>query len=166
MNVLIVYSSRTANTRKVAEAIHVALPDADICPVFRAPDPSGYDLVFAGFWVEKGSACEEMATYLQKVGDQPVALFATLGAYPDSQHAAESLQAAADLVTSGSVVDRFICQGAIDRSIIEWMEQLPEGHENAPTESRRKLWKDAETHPDESDLKNAAEWAAGVLASV
>ncbi len=166
MKVLITYSSKTGNTRKVAEAIHLALPEADLCPVSNAPDSDQYDLVFAGFWVEKGTASADMQSFLQKLSDKPVALFATPGAYPESHHAAESLQAAADLISSGSVVGRFICQGAIDRNVIEWMEQLPKDHENAPTESRRKLWKDAETHPDEADLKKAAEWAVGVLASL
>ena len=33
MKILIAYSSKTGNTRKLAEAIHLALPDADLCPM-------------------------------------------------------------------------------------------------------------------------------------
>ena len=32
-----------------------------------------------------------------------------------------------------------------------------------PDESRRKLWADTETHPDEADLVSARQWTGGVL---
>jgi len=163
MNVLIAYSSRTGNTRKLAEAIHLALPNADLCPVANAPNPDKYDLIFAGFWVEAENANEAMHAFLKKLGGKPVALFATLGAYPDTQHAANSLKAAERLIPDGNVLDSFICQGAIDPDMIEWMEQLPPDSENAPTESRRRLWKDAETHPDDADIKAVVTWALQVL---
>ncbi|MDZ8117911.1 flavodoxin family protein [Pontiella agarivorans] len=163
MKILIAYSSRTGNTRKVAEALHLELPGADLCPISSAPNPEKYDVVFAGFWVEAENANDAMKDYLKQLGGIPVALFATLGAYPDSQHAANCLKAAAAQIPNGNVVDRFICQGRIDPMMIEWMEQLPAGDENAPTDSRRQLWEDAEGHPDDQDLENAVAWAKAVL---
>lgn len=163
MKILIAYSSKTGNTRKLAEAIHLALPNADLCPMGSVPNRDIYDLVFAGFWVEAENACEDAKACLQKLSGKPVALFATLGAYPDSQHAANSLKAAAAEIPNGNVVDQFICQGRIDPLMIEWMEQLPEEDENAPTDARRQLWKDAESHPDDNDLKAVADWAEAVL---
>lgn len=163
MNVLIAYSSKTGNTRKLAQAIHLALPNADLCPMGSVPNPSRYDLVFAGFWVEAENACSDARKCLKRLGGLPVALFATLGAYPDSQHAADSLKAAANEIPDSKVVDSFICQGAIDPNMIEWMEQLPQNADNAPTESRRQLWDDAASHPDEKDLQAVADWAVAVL---
>ena len=163
MKILIAYSSKTGNTRKLAEALHLELPDADLCPMGSVPDRDIYDLVFAGFWVEAENACEDAKACLRKLEGKPVALFATLGAYPDSQHAADSLKAAAAEIPNGNVVDSFICQGRIDPMMIEWMEQLPADDENAPTESRRQLWKDAETHPDDQDLANVVAWAKAVV---
>jgi flavodoxin len=163
MKILIAYSSKTGNTRQVAEAIHSAVPEAELFPVKEAPDPAGYDLVFAGFWVDKGTADARAQAFMDKLKQQQVALFATLGAYPDSDHAADSLNAAALLIPSCTVVDRFICQGAIDPKLIEWMKQLPPEHGHAPDEARRKRWKDAESHPDATDLENAAHWAKGVV---
>ena len=85
---------------------------------------------------------------------KPVAVFATLGAYPDSDHAKESMEAVVALLSSdNTVVDQFICQGAIDPALIEWMKALPKDHGYGPTEHRKKLWKDGETHPDDADLK-------------
>ena len=72
MKALVVYSSRTGNTRKIAEAIAAVLPGCEIHPVESAPAPEGYDLVAVGYWVDKGMpdaqavrACENMKNELQ-----------------------------------------------------------------------------------------------------
>ena len=54
MKSLVVYSSRTGNTRKIAEAVAEALPGCHLHPVEEAPQPEGYDLVAVGYWVDKG----------------------------------------------------------------------------------------------------------------
>lgn len=163
MKTLIVFSSKTGNTRKLAYAVHLALPDAELCRVEMAPKPDSYDLIYLGFWVENGTVDEKTQAYMERLKGKKVALFATLGAYPGSKHAKESLDAAAALLPECEVVDRFVCQGAIDPELIEWMETLPKDHGYGPTESRKKLWKDAAGHPDDADLKTAADWALGVF---
>ncbi len=163
MKILIAYSSQTGNTRKLAEAVHITVPGAELSPVELAPNPERYDLVYVGFWVEAENANAAAREFMKKLGNQKIALFATLGAYPDSQHAVESMTAAAEAAPYSTVIDTFICQGEIDRQMIEWMEKLPKNHGNAPTDSRRKLWKDSEGHPDETDLKNVSDWAMAVL---
>lgn len=162
MKTLIVYSSKTGNTRKLAQAIHLALPDAELSRVEMAPSPERYDLILLGFWVENGTADEKTKLYMPRIKNKKVGLFATLGAYPDSRHAAASLDAAAALLPECDVIDRFICQGAIDPELIEWMETLPKDHGYGPTESRKKLWSDAVGHPNDADLKNVADWALNV----
>ena len=55
MKMAVVYSSKTGNTRKVAEAIHAVMPaGTDIFHVGEAPSPAGYDFMALGFWVAKG----------------------------------------------------------------------------------------------------------------
>ncbi len=164
MKTLIVYSSKTGNTRKLAQSIHLALEDAELSRVEMAPNPDKYDLILLGFWIEEGTADEKMRQYMKRLRNKKVGLFATLGAYPDSKHAAESLEAATQLIPDCAVLGHFICQGAIDPELIEWMETLPKDHGYGPTDSRKKLWKDASGHPDDNDLKAAAEWALGVCA--
>ncbi len=57
MKCLVVYSSVTGNTRKVAEAIFQAMPpDSEIFPVESAPAPDAYDFVAVGFWGDRGTA--------------------------------------------------------------------------------------------------------------
>jgi len=162
MKILVTYSSKTGNTEKVAKAIHQVLPGAELYKVEQAPDANDYDLIFVGFWVNKGTADEQAAKYLRRISGKTVALFATLGAYPDSDHARESLDKAAEMVPDCFVIDRFICQGAIDPKLIAWMSKLPPEHPHAPDEARVKRWKDAEHHPDDTDLHNARTWAERV----
>jgi flavodoxin len=162
MKTLIVVSSKTGNTRKIAEAIAQSLPTAELYDINEAPNSNAYDLIYIGFWVDKGAADEKAKQYMNQLTDKNVALFATLGAYPDSDHAAESLLKAAQLLPSCKVLDSFICQGAIDPKLIAWMSQLPADHPHAPDDARIKRWNDAKKHPDTQDCQNASNWAQQV----
>lgn len=162
MKILIAVSSKSGNTRKIAEAIHRKLPQSDLFAIEEAPAPDAYDLIFVGFWIDKGTADAKAQRYMQRLDSQKVALFATLGAYPDSDYALESLDNAAALLPESQILDRFICQGAIDPKLVGWMKTLPDEHPHAPDEIRLKRWKDASTHPDDDDCRNAADWAAKV----
>ncbi|SFM11897.1 flavodoxin family protein [Pelosinus propionicus] len=158
MQTLIVYSSLTGNTKKVAEAIYKVFGEkADLLPVEMAPAPTDYDFIIVGFWVDKGTADKKTQEYLKIIQDKPVALFATLGAYPDSEHAASSLKnAAAFLNSSNQLAGTFICQGKIDPKLIEQFRNMPGNHPHAATPERMERYKKAASHPDASDL-NAAQ---------
>ncbi len=56
MKSIVIYSSLTGNTKQVAEAITSVLPAGTPCVSMKEvpSDLSSYDLVFAGFWVDKG----------------------------------------------------------------------------------------------------------------
>lgn len=157
MKHLIVYSSVTGNTKKVAEAIAQVLDrTAELYPVEAAPSADPYDLVVVGFWVNRGTADQKAQAYLRSIHGKNVALFATLGAYPDSDHAAESMQnAAALLAADNKVVGAFICQGKINPRLIEKFKELPAGHPLAVTPAQEARHREAAKHPDEADLRNA-----------
>lgn len=157
---LVVYSSVTGNTKKVAEAIAEALaPDCDIHKVEDNPAIEGYDLVAVGYWVDKGTADAKAIKYLKSIKNAKVAIFATLGAEPDSQHAKDSLKKGRELLdSSNEVVGEFICQGKIDPKIIEFMAKhfgtSGKGF-HVVDEKRKQRHAQASTHPDEQDLANA-----------
>lgn len=155
MKTLVVYSSRTGNTEQVARAIHAILPQpADIHPVREAPDPSGYDFVAMGFWVDKGEPDAEARAYMRSIRGKAVGLFGTLGAWPDSDHARDCLRKAGELVQGNEVLGTFLCQGRIDPRIIEVIRKTAaEAHPMTPERIAR--IKEAEKHPDENDLRAA-----------
>jgi flavodoxin len=142
----------------VAQAIAQEL-GADIKSVAENPSADGYDLVAAGFWVDKGSADAEASEYLKSLKNAKVGLFATLGADPKSEHAAKCLEKAAGLLdASNQIVGRFICQGKIDPKLIERMNKMfagQTGNPHAPGKERDERHKKASTHPDAQDLAGA-----------
>ena len=159
MKNLIVYSSQTGNTKMVAEAIHSIAPEgAEIFPVEDMPNADNYDVVAAGFWVDKGTSDKKATEYLQTIKNKKVALFATAGVSPDTDHAKKSLaNAAKNLDESNTIIGTFICQGKIDPKLLEAFKQFPKGHPHAITPERLERHKQASTHPDENDLVNAKE---------
>lgn len=158
MKSIVVYSSVTGNTKMVAEAIAEELgAEQAVFPVDQAPIDVACDLIAVGFWVNRGSADIKTAKYLEQLKNKNVALFATLGAYPDSQHAIDSIKNAAQILDeSNTVVGSFICQGKVNPKLVEKMaEKFPKGHSHEITAERRERHKAASTHPDENDLMNA-----------
>lgn len=157
MKTLVVYSSLTGNTKQVAEAIHEVFGQkADLFPVEQAPVAEGYDLVVIGFWVDRGVADKKAQAYITGVHNKKVALFATLGANPESEHARKSMDNTAGLLADDNqLVGSFICQGKVDPNLIEQFEKLPAGHPHGMNAERRARHDEADKHPNSVDLGNA-----------
>ena len=169
MKTLVVYSSLTGNTKQVAQAIFKSLPEGTklVAVEDLSTNLTDYDLVFVGFWVDRGTADKKAANLLAQLPNKKVALFATLGAYPESEHAQNSLDNAAALLPEGSVVvNSFICQGKIAKSLAESFKKYPAGHPHAMTPERIAKHQEASKHPDEQDFKKAAEFAKQTYALV
>ncbi|WP_295996716.1 flavodoxin family protein [uncultured Veillonella sp.] len=170
MKSIVIYSSLTGNTKQVAEAITCALPEGTPC-VSMSELPSdivAYDLVFAGFWVDKGTANKEARDILGTLHNPHIALFATAGVPPQMEHAKQSLVNAAACLPEGVVpVDTFICQGKVDPKVIEMMYKLfPKGHSHGQSADRDARHKQAAAHPNEDDCNAAKAFAMHVLDSI
>ena len=163
MKSLIVYSSKTGNTRQVGEAILQVMPQpCDIFPVEQAPDASGYDFVVLGFWVDKGAPDQKAIQYIENLEGVQLGLFGTLGAYPDSDHARECIERAYDLCQGNTVHGCFLCQGKIDPNILAFMRKhATEAHPMTPEREAR--IREAEKHPDEEDFAKAREAVNAML---
>jgi len=159
MKTLLVYSSKTGNTKKIAEEIFTILPEKrEIFPVEMAPSLENYDNVIIGYWVNKGTADIKTLEYIKKINSKKVAFFVTLGAYPDSEHAKKVIEKGYELLSyKNEVLGHFICQGKIDPALTEMFKKFPPDHPHAMTSERKKRHEDASTHPDEDDCKNAKE---------
>ena len=153
MKSLVVYSSQTENTKKLADTIHETLPgDKEIRFVGDAPEPGEYDFVAVGFWLMGGKPDPKAAAYLEKLeDDQVVFLFATHGAAKGSGHAAQGMQLARDIVSGASVVGTYSCQGEVNPKVLAKVKARPQPP----------VWlADTDTavgHPDEKDLEGLKE---------
>ena len=157
MKSLIVYSSLTGNTKKVAEAIAEIIPGSEIYPVENAPSPEGYDFIALGYWVDKGMPSKQCLDYLAGIKNKKLALFGTLGAWPDSDHAKECMEKSEALAADGTnntVLGSFLCQGKVDPKIIEMMQKhASAAHPMTPERIAR--IEEAKKHPDQQDCLNA-----------
>jgi flavodoxin len=158
---MIVYSSKTGNTAKVAQEIYERLNLENISelhPVESAPDPASADWLLVGFWVDKGDADPRALEYIGKIMDKKVGVFGTLGAYPGSQHAEDVKErVGARISKNNALLGSFLCQGKIDPKLREMFRGFPPGHPHAMTPERIKRHQDAESHPDNEDITAAAD---------
>jgi flavodoxin len=162
---LIVYSSRTGNTRKLAQGIHRGLCGAGegekgasirLASVEENPDPAGADWILIGFWADRGKGDQKTLEYLGSLEGRRIGFFGTLGAYPNSAHAGDirqRIQAAA--AEKNTVLGCFLCQGRIDPALTEKFKNLPPDNPHAMNEERRKRHEEAAKHPDEGDIRAA-----------
>lgn len=163
--VLISYSSLSGNTRQLAEGIAKSCPDyidlLDIAKLEEGDEAvaealANYDHVLHGYWVDKGGPDARSERYLKAIRNKKVGIFATLGAYPDSDHAKESLERGRQcLDASNEFLAEFICQGRLSEAIKQRIRSLPADHPHAVDEERLKRWAAAEDHPNEQDIQNA-----------
>ncbi len=157
---LIVYSSKTGNTKMIAEAIGKVIPNCEIYPVENAPEPDDYAFVSVGYWVDKGLPDAKAKKYIESINNANVALFGTLGAWPDSDHAKECIAKSEAILTEkgkeNNVLGSFLCQGKVDPELRKRMAEAM-GHIHPMTPERIARLKEAEKHPDEADCARAAE---------
>lgn len=160
MKVLVTYSSKTGNTKKLAEGIFAGLQNVEkeLLPMSEVSDLSSYDTVLAGYWVDKGGANQEAAEFLAKLEGKKVGVFATLAFWPDSEHGYNSILAGEALVKEKNhVIGKYICQGKIDDRMVEMFEKMPEGNPHRPTPEKRKRYAISANHPSVADIAVAAE---------
>jgi flavodoxin len=175
---LIVYSTRTGNTEKVARGVYDALTAernssdgnsglVQLAPATDAPDPSKYDWIILAFWVNRGTADDDTLAYLKRIERKPVGFIATLGAYPNSEHAATVSERVANLVSERNrLLGSFLCQGRVDPRLTEKFKSFPPDHPHAMTPERAKRHRDAASHPDDQDIANAVQACREMLSAV
>ena len=162
MNILITYSSATGNTKKLAEGIFNNLNkqnnlNIEIKPIKEVMSLEDYDAVLVGYWVDKGGPNQEAAEFMKNIKNKKVGIFATLGAYPDSAHAFNSLVNGEELIKQDNeVIGKYICQGAVSPKLIEMFKKYDSNNRHAITEEKLKRYKIAALHPNEAEMLSAA----------
>jgi flavodoxin len=161
MKSLVVYSSQTGNTRKLAEAVYEVLPGKkEIYPIDGAPDPSGYDFIAFGFWLLAGKPDPEALDYLPKIKGCAVFLFASHGAAVGSTHAQNAMEYAKNLLLEADFVGSYSCQGEIAAEIVEKAKSKPEPPDWLAGAAA------AVGHPDETDIEKLKRIVASITAEL
>ena len=154
----VVYSSVTGNTKLVAEAIARA-SGGDIFNIDDTlPNLDDYEIVALGYWLKRGAPDPLMKNFLPTVRNARVVLFETHGTETGTEHAVTAFARAAYLLGSGcDILGTFDCQGKVNPSLIEKRKAAGADDPHNSVDSVER-WERASTHPDEDDLRRAAEF--------
>ncbi|MEW5733907.1 MAG: flavodoxin family protein [Thermodesulfobacteriota bacterium] len=161
MRVLVTYHSDTGNTKKVAEAIADSLQKktgVDLVPLSAKPPAANYDLYFVGFPVNAHSIPHAAESYMKSLPEgASVALFATHGSLRGGPLAKTAFEQGGAILKKAKLVGTFGCRGKVRQEIIDALMQKPE-HRPWAVEAQG-----ASSHPDESDLADAAAFALKIF---
>ena len=167
MRYSIVYSSNTGNTRQLAEAIEQQLPTGDLL-YCGAPDTAALqaDMLFVGFWTDKGSCDAKVAELLKQTGGKTVYLFGTAGFGQSQQYFDQILARVRENLPAGAVYGGgYMCQGRMPQAVRSRYEAM---QAKEPENTRYKMlienFDEALAHPDNNDLEAADACAKGCLA--
>ncbi|MDZ7663952.1 MAG: flavodoxin family protein [Desulfotignum sp.] len=149
MKSLILYSSQSGNTEKLARAVYDSLEgEKELCAIDQAPSHDlEYDLVAVGFWLKKGKPDPTTEAFLKACKmNANVFFFATHGAAKGSDHAKAAMAYAASLLNGAEVVGTYSCQGEVNPKVLEKAKQ-----KDAPPPWLQES-DDAVGHPDDTDI--------------
>ena len=167
MKILLAYSSRTKNTKKVAEAIYneiKSLADVTLLDIKRQKTKlqEQYDLYILGAWTDKTTANKKMQDFvnIQEIKDKKVALFLTSGVQRENYHADDSINNYIDFMKErgNDVLKTFVCQGKIDPKVLIVFKILSWKDPNfihKVTPDLADMVKESKSHPDQKDLHDA-----------
>lgn len=157
MTYSIVYSSKTGNTKMLADALHQALP-ADDCLYFGAPDAQALaaERIYIGFWTDKGTCDAETAAFLAQLTQQEIFLFGTCGFGGGVAYFEQILARVRDLLPeSVQLVGSYLCPGKMPQSVRDRYVRTAE-EEPAKRSHMQKMifnFDCALSHPDANDLQ-------------
>lgn len=155
MNRLIVFSSETGNTEKLASAVESTLiTNVDKCHVNLAPNPSDYDIFFVGYRLNRGTIDPELQDYFKNIHNKKVYLFGTMGASPESPYGIlvkKNIEALFN--ENNNVFGHFLCQGQISTEIMDrWFQNLEDNPDDIHAKKQVDNYNNAFNHPDETDV--------------
>lgn len=155
MKYSIVYSSKTGNTKMLAERLQAVLPSRD-CVYCGMPDESALtaERLYIGFWCDKGTCDADTEAFLKTVKGKEVFLFGTAGFGGEKAYFDKILKKVQrNLNKDVKVVGTFMCQGKMPMSVRERYEKMMKAPVHAPNIGALiQNFDMALSHPDEDDL--------------
>lgn len=153
MNYSIAYISRTGNTALLAEKIKAALGENCVYCGQPCPNAAKADMIFAGFFADKGTCSEEMAVFLKALSNKKVFLFGTAGFGGSDEYFNRILQnVKASINNSNEFAGSFMCQGKMPPAVRAKYEALAQ---QSPEKAKPMLdnFDKALAHPHNEDLQ-------------
>ena len=151
MSHAIFYTSRTGNTAQLAQVIQDMLQVVTYCGVPDTAQAADADILFIGFWTDKGTCPDDMKEFLHTLQDKQIFLFGTAGFGGSAAYFAQILsRVQTEIPDSCQVIGSFMCQGKMPEVVRTRYEAME------PSEKRTMMlenFEKASTHPDAADLE-------------
>lgn len=156
MKYAVVYASATGNTAMLAEEIRSYMKNAE-CVYFGEAKENipPADIIFAGFWTDKGNCSDEIGNYLAGLREQKIFLFGTAGFGGSKEYFSRILEQVKGHIPDGNtVIGTFMCQGKMPASVKARYEKMLESDpENERIKAMLINFDQALSHPDHHDLE-------------
>ena len=165
MKYAVIYDSPTGNTKILAEEIKKYMDgqngNTGECLYCGEPDDadgkklSEAEVIFAGFWTDKGDSGAKLAGFLESLHSSRVFLFGTAGFGGSEEYFSRILErVVSHLPSDNTVAGRYMCQGKMPMTVRKRYEAMLE---QDPEDKRMKAMIDnfdrALSHPDSADLE-------------
>ncbi len=168
MKIVIYYSSRTGNTKKLAEALSVSLAGSHTVSLIKtaeAGEPVEADLYLLSFWCRKSGMDDLSLRLLEKFTGKRILAAGTIGGDAEGAYGrrvCENVRASIEKANFCAGV--FVCRGAVDLARIRKRMALPETDPHYVGEEKYRKYLLTQSHPDENDLRRVAEYVSACLA--
>ena len=168
MRYAVLYSSGTGNTEQVARSIYAALPAGEARLEAVGPDTAvpEEEVLFLGFWTDKGVCPPAMQALFAKLSGKQVALFGTAGFGGSQGYFDAILQRTQALLPAGNIVlGGWMCQGRMPAAVrVRYEAMAAQNPDDPKPASFLANFDHALSHPDQSDLAAASAFAAEMVA--
>ncbi len=133
-----------------------------------ATQASEADVVFVGFWCDKGSCNPAVQHFLQGLAGKRVFLFGTCGFGESDEYFAQILERVRTyLPADAQFIGGAMCQGKMGMGVKRRYEgMLEKDPENAQARMLIDNWNKAQSHPNEDDVSRIAAAAKEALESI
>ncbi|MDD3186240.1 MAG: flavodoxin family protein BilS [Anaerostipes sp.] len=166
----VVYTSKTGNTKKLAEKIYDTLnsKDKEIYSLDEGGANADADIYFIGFWTNRGTCSMEVLDFFDNLEGKKIALFGTCGMGGQEEYFNNiKTNVAAFLPDSAEFLGAFMCQGEMPDTVGEKYHNILREH---PDDEKIKFMIDnfnhAIGHPDAEDLDHIATFVKDIEGGV
>lgn len=156
MNYAIVCTSKTGNTKQLADVIQSSLPEEKVIYAgIPQAEALQADRIYVGFWTDKGTCCTEIKDFLKLAKDKEIFLFGTCGFGGSEAYFQKVLTAVKkNIDASNTIVGTYMCQGKMPQSVKDRYLKMKKSPVPIPNVDQMIANFDAAlTHPDEQDLE-------------
>lgn len=165
MKSLIIYSSLSGNTEKVARAIANEVEDCEIISAgeFQLNMIHNFDVFYVGYWVDKGDCDAKTKSVLESLHHQHIVLFGTLGAAENTMYYDMIKTHVEEHAKNQQILGHFLCQGKVNDKLIErYKDMLKKNPDDEHMKQQVANYENGKTHPDETDIVNARKFARSI----